>query len=324
MTFSKYIMIIIFIWFITGCAHSISNLAPAQLTLGPKVEAYLDPSFKPESYRTFSVFPFSVITKKQESNPILEKQMLFALRNAMEALGYVFVTPDSSADLLITINATMDYKEFHVPAHQESIPRWVPDQVIRSDVDSAYGSSTITTTVPGYLTSETYTVSEYTTGSYYPAISVAAYDRRTSAMIWWGDGAGSSENNDIRIASQFVLKKLVLANFPKSAFLSELTTECKGEEGLSISIFTIDGNNYYPTVMYVVPGSPAKDAGIEKNDFILAINGTPTVNKSSAEIRALQCGNEGEKLTLRLVRAGKEFDASMIRVNKDKLNMDLK
>jgi hypothetical protein len=333
MAITRYILIFLFLWTVTGCANSISNLEPALLTIAPKVQTYRDPSFNTELYKTFSVLPYSDITKEKKLNPILEKQMLFALRNIIEGLGYLFVNPDKSPDLLITIDSSMDYKEFDIPARQIYVPRWVPDQEIRtvgkssgyiSGIGSYGGPSTVTTTVPGYYANETYIVPGYTTGSYYPGIIVAAYDHKTAANVWWGAGVGESKNNDIRVASQLVLLQLVGGNFPKSKYYSELTLECKGEEGLLTSIFTIDGNNYYPAVLHVVPGSPAKVAGVKISDFILAINGTPTVNKSSAEIRALQCGNEGEMLTLRLFRAGKQFDASMIRVNKDKLINTLK
>lgn len=321
-------LILLFLLAVTGCANRISNLAPAQLTHAPLVETYRDPNFNVSAYKTFSVLPYSTLTKVQKTNQILEKQMLFALRNMMEGLGYLFVTPDNSPDFLITIDATMHYKEFDVPAQQIFVPRWVPDQEIRSTGTSsgylsgvgAYsGSSTVTTTVPGHFTNETYTVPGYTSGAYYPFIIVAAYDRKTAANIWWGKGVATSNNNDIRVASQWVLKQLVGGNFPSSAYISELTSACTGEEGLGISIFTIDGNNYYPVVLYVAPNSPAKEADIEVSDFILAINGTPTVNKSNAEIRTIQCGKEGERLTLRLFRDGKQFDVSMIRANKEKL-----
>jgi len=324
----KRIVMLLIVLVTTGCASNKSNLSPLQLTLGPEVDVYRDPRFKSETYRTFAVFPYSEMDKEQKTNPILEKQMLFALRNMMEALGYIFVDRDMSPDLLITIDAKIHYKEFDVPAQQVSIPKWIPDQEITSTgASSGYisglgsysGLSTTRTTKPGYLTSETYNIPGYSTGTYFPDLLVVAYDRRTKSKIWSGKGVGASNNNDLRISSQWVLKKLIGGNFPASAFSSEQTSECKGEEGLGLSVLTVDGNNYFPAVLYVFPGSPANEAGIEVNDLIIAINGTLTANKSTSEIIKLQCGKEGEKLTLRLFRDGKQFEVSMVRANRDEL-----
>ena len=77
-------LILLLLLAITGCANRISNLAPAQLTHAPLVETFRDPNFNVTAYKTFSVLPYSTITKEQKTNPILEKQMLFALRNMME------------------------------------------------------------------------------------------------------------------------------------------------------------------------------------------------------------------------------------------------
>lgn len=327
------LLILLLLFAITGCANRISNLAPAQLTHAPMVEAFRDPNFKLTTYKTFSVLPYSTITKEQNTNPILEKQMLFALRNMMEGLGYIFVKPENSPDFFVTIDATMHYREIDVPAQQFSVPRWIPDQEIKSTGTSsgylsgvgAYsGSSTVKTTVPGYFTNETYTVPGYTSGLNIPLIVVVAYDRKTADNIWWGKGIAASNNSDIRIASQWVLKQLVGGNFPSSSYASELTSECTGEEGLGISIFTVDGNNYYPAVLYVAPNSPAEEAGVEVSDFIISINGKSTENKSYGEIRTMQCGKEGERLTLRLFRNRKQLDVSMTRANKEKLMKSLR
>lgn len=321
----KYIctIIVISLFLSASCSSTISNIATAQLFTEPQMMSYNDPGFNPEPYRTFSVIPYSAITGENKQLTILDKQMLFALRNVMEERGYDFVNIDQLPDFFATIDASMRYEQIDVPARQITVPKWVPSREIESyGTSSGYvsgvgaysGSSTITTTIPGYLTNETYTLPGYSTGLYFPVIVVAAYDRKTLANVWWGKGVASSKNNDIRIASQWVLKQLVGTKFPALKYQSD---ECKGQDGTIISTFTIDGNNYYPTVLHVIPDSPAQKANIKVSDFIVAINGKPTVNKSPSEIRSMSCGKEGDNITLRLFRNGKMIDVSMKLVNDD-------
>ena len=66
---------------VTGCAPVITNLTPADLKFEPSIQSYRDPKFDSTTFKTFSVFPYSLISDKaQLRGEIIEKQMLFALR----------------------------------------------------------------------------------------------------------------------------------------------------------------------------------------------------------------------------------------------------
>jgi hypothetical protein len=77
---------------ILGCASRMSNFSPILLNLEPSTECYNALDSSAISYNTYSVFPKSAIDSTTLlSNPILEQQMLFFVRNLFEGKGYKFV-----------------------------------------------------------------------------------------------------------------------------------------------------------------------------------------------------------------------------------------
>jgi len=101
----------------SGCGISrVHNLTPADHLIPPKTQIYKDPEFSQFAFRTFSVFPASLINEKAEiKGDILEKQMMFSLRNSLEVRGFKFVELNESPDLLVTIDGSVQYKEIYVP-----------------------------------------------------------------------------------------------------------------------------------------------------------------------------------------------------------------
>src|SRR5690606_12853796 len=76
-----------------GCApvHPPStNVSPAYLYLAPSISSFQDPDVSISGFHTFSVFPSSLIGVAGAANDIMEKQILFMLRNSLEAKGYHF------------------------------------------------------------------------------------------------------------------------------------------------------------------------------------------------------------------------------------------
>jgi len=126
---------------IVGCATTrVTNLTPAYLQLEPSVQSYKDLSFKESEYRTFSVFASSLISDgTQLGGGILEKQMLFVLRNAFEELGYKFVELNQSPDFLVTIDGSAQYKEIYVPPQTLTVPHLEPGRTITT-YDNTTGS----------------------------------------------------------------------------------------------------------------------------------------------------------------------------------------
>jgi len=268
MNFKFLLVGAIIVAFLAGCASTsrITNLSPAYLYSTPTVSSYKNPEAKISGYQTFSVFPQSLISEKTEMNEILEKQMLFFLRNQLEAKGYRFVELNQQPDFLATVNVSSKYESSYVPPQTVTMPQWVPGRTVTTYGTSSgtfnyntygsyssyswgnyFGSSTSTTYVPGYMTTQTYTRPGYTVGHYYPAAGISIYDGKTLERVWLGTGAGTSDNADVRVSSQFVISH-IFAEFPNASPPYGFQPT-QGVLGVGLGIFTNDGNNYVPTII---------------------------------------------------------------------------
>ncbi len=67
---------------------------------------------------------------------------------------------------------------------------------------------------------------------------------------------------------------------------------------------------YPPRVSAVSPGSAAMDAGLEKGDVILAVNGTPVA--TFAQMRRMVGASDGAPLELKVWRAGEVLDVTLV------------
>jgi hypothetical protein len=142
-------------------------------------------------YRTFAVFPYSVLDTLTQRNPILDQQLLFYVRNLLEEKGYKFVQLNEEPDFLVTVDAHSQYYENYIPPQSVTLPSWVPGKTITVQGSStgnfnfntfgdlnSYGwgnwsqNSTQTVQVPGYLTTQTYTTPGYTVDHYYPIVDI--------------------------------------------------------------------------------------------------------------------------------------------------------
>lgn len=309
----------------------ITNFTPAYLEIGPRITYYEDPMFNAKPYRTFSVFPNSILSENSSIAGILEKQMLYALRNSFEELGYRFVDIDSQPDFVATLDASAPYREINVPPQSVTLPHWVPSQTIRTNIDSYgtfnwrtfgdYGStwgswretSTATTQIPGYLTTKTYISPGYTTGVYSPSVTLYILNPKTLENVWAGIGVSTVLNHDVRISGQFVLQS-VAHKFPQckehNYFVNRRET---GQLGIYVGILTVDGNNYYPAVLGIEPNSPASKAGIRLEDIIIAVDGESMRNKTWLEAVMSFDGEVGEDVHLTVWRVGRKIDFCMTR-----------
>jgi len=324
---------------LVGCATTkVTNVTPLNHCAKPLIQIYKDPAFDESKYRTFSVFSSSLINDKaqirnQLGGEILEKQMLFSLRNSFEERGYKFVELNKSPDFLVTIDGAAPYKETYVPPQTVMMPYWVPGQTITTQHRTsgsfnlnAYndygwgtysGTSTSTSHVPGYMTTVPYTRPGYTVGYHYPSISVGVFDGKTLKNVWNGFGAEITKNPDFRVSSQFLKGHIILKNFPACQYKAQnYPLRKSGMVGIFFDILTNDGNNYFPTVVQVLQKFPAEKADVKPWDMILAIDGVPTQNKPLSEIVNLIDGDAGTKISLTLWRVDKRIDLQMIRTQR--------
>jgi len=325
------LMMMLMVTFFTGCASSnFTHMQPLMYQFEPSIKVQKDPESHIDSYQTFSLIPASSISKDSNMGKIEEKQILFFLRGLFEAKGYKYVKLDGSPDFIATISVSSQYKENYVPPQTVTVPMWVPSQTITSKsyssgTASAYGSggyaygnysgnSTTESTVPGYMTSETYTKPGYNIGFHYPTVNVVVLDANSNALVWSGAGTATSKTSDMRISSQ-LLSSNMLKSFPLKS-LSEIEKNeiiNKGKIGMAILPMTFDGNDYYPVVTQLVKRSPAILKGIKRWDIIVRIDGQSTKNISLSNAYNSLSGKPGDIKSLQVFRDGKQmnFDITM-------------
>jgi Domain of unknown function (DUF4136)/PDZ domain len=320
-----------------GGAPRASTLYPAELYLEPSITSSKEPDANFENYRTFSIFPFSALSKEAQIDTRSEKQTAFFVRNIIEKKGYKFVSRRSNPDLLIVVAVDSQYRETYIPPSTSTISIYVPGTYSNTDNTSPspenintnnstidqgedYGSwglnspAISTNYVPGYVTSETVVNPGRVQGYYYPSAVIVVYDTKSKRSVLNIGGQGTSINPDIKVSSQLVLYKMLI-NFPLASNdhngdAAMSTAEAKKDlVGIQDDSFTIDGSNYYPFITGLVDNMPAKNAGLELQDMIVAIDGKSTANKTPSELADMYWGQPGGEITMTIQRGNeiKEF-----------------
>ena len=303
----------------------------------PTVSSYLDPDVNIKEYKTFSVFASSLFSENTGMNEIMEKQMLFLLRNMLEAKGYKYIELNDYPDLLATLIVSSEYETTYIEPQTFTLPEFISGKTIRSNTTlsgsfdyntigsySSYGwgnyvaTSKTTTYIPGYITAKTYTRPGYSIGHYYPAVGISIYDGETLEQVWLGTGAGTSDNSDVRISSQLVII-YILEEFPNTP-IPYSYEESDGVIGAGISILTNDGNNYLPTITKFSKKSPSYKAGIREHDMILSIDNTPVINKPFSYVVKLVAGNPGTMIHFEVWRTGKKLEFDVKRTSRKIFN----
>lgn len=253
---------------VSGCAQRGHNLSIAEPLQQPIVEVHRKPGSDIASAKTFTIIPpYAVSEDANLRDSIQTEQILFELRNMILRRGYKYVSPDSKqpADLIVTLDGNIEYKEHYIPPRQVRVPVWVPGQTViantySSGTASAYGSggyaygnySGTSTTIAqssGYLSSQVVTTPAQVRGYYYPAYSIAMLDSRTNEIVLEGSGAAVTKASDLRIAGQTVLAWM-LEYMPLAKHIDELYPEITQASGIGVSfyVYTVDGNNFFPNV----------------------------------------------------------------------------
>ncbi|MBB6017460.1 PDZ domain-containing protein [Deinococcus radiopugnans] len=311
---------------LTACAPATStNFAPAALEQAPSINVQVGLAPTMPKLKTFTVIPLVQITDQAQATGITAQHLAFQARNYMEMLGYSFVNKVEDADLSVLVDASSRYSETYVPPTQYTAPAYVPGTTATYNSNSGgsfnYGGASSgwgtytgrtsgTVTVPGYYTSRTYVAPGYTRGYHYPAITVLIYDVKTQQQQVSASAVGTSQNPDVRVSMQNLMyetfAKMPLANDPQNVIKS-------GRIGVSFAPWTADGNNYYPIITAVDKDQPAARAGIVSGDFILSIDGQPTLNKPIADLDVMIAGEANQERTL-VINRGTETRTVKLRM----------
>ncbi len=82
--------------------------------------------------------------------------------------------------------------------------------------------------------------------------------------------------------------------------------------GIGVQVDTNDSNG--PVINTVIPNTPAQEAGLQRGDKIVAVDGTPTDGESIDMVVSRIRGPEGQAVTLTISRAGRaNFDVTIVR-----------
>lgn len=282
-------------------------------------------------YKNFAVFPQAELKKKTEMNPIVEKQLLFMLRNGFESLGYNYVNNVEDVDFFIAIYYTNEYKNQYIPPSTVTIPWYVPGQTQTTFInnysnisgyigsDYFYGSGsgwgTATTTTPGYYVPMSMTKPGSYVGWYYPCIFVSVFDKNSKGLVWSGSVIGTTSESDIRLSTQVLLSDLFgrkEPHFPICSDFPKRDDSGDGIFGINPFIYTIDGNNFYPMIGQISIKSPAHKGGLKPGDIITHVDKQSTLNQPLSQCINTFNKSKEESIVLTIQRGNKIFDVTLM------------
>lgn len=96
----------------------------------------------------------------------------------------------------------------------------------------------------------------------------------------------------------------------------ELSDQMQDNEGVYYGVgayVMMDAEKEVPYISGVIEGSPAEEVGLQVNDIIYAVDGTPTYQMTLEAATGLIKGEEGTTVTLTLIRDGRTLEQKVVR-----------
>ncbi len=229
---------------------------------------------------------------RESVDPIDEEHLLFLARSHLELLGYRYTTDVAQADFIVSVSFSSEQKEHYIPPKTVWLPRYTPGQSATvnyygfSGSTSYSGSATVST--PGSFSLESHTRPGYSVFDFQPILYYVA-SNQSGKVLFYAGALGRSKVSNIRSTAPWLIDKVANKIPPCSEKNSPSDPRpLLSKYGVRLAPATIDGNEYYPTVMADPLGdSIAESAGLYKYDVILEINGQSTRNKSIPGILSL-------------------------------------
>jgi hypothetical protein len=309
-----------------GCAHRwTNNGAPVALKKAPsvKVDRNIETDFS--KYATFATVPAGDVDKAHAADELQDRAILFFIRSLMERRGYEWVPLNQNPDLVVTVLAKSEYKLTWIPPQTVILPKYVQGTTITSNTRSSgtysgylsgsySGSSTTTTDIPGYMTTEAVTKPGYHKGNYFPAVRIDTLDGRTGGLAWTGTGVGTSATGDVKISSQLIINDMMETFSSRDQRPSWASKMGPGRTGFAVLIATTNGASYFPYVLEPRKGDPSLPSGVEQWDEIRSVDGVSLENKPYSEASVLLSGPVGSVAKLQLRRLGEYLTVDVKRV----------
>lgn len=317
---------------VVGCKDSgrsvAENLVPMAQVNEPLVKTAKDPYVDLGKYTTFGIMSSAAIpdAKPAFGDQLLEKQVGFMVRCALEARGYRMAASSETPDFAVCLFGDNAYHTSYIAPRSVTLPTYVPGQTMNSNIRtngnvwgsggqyaSYSGTSTVATTTSGHWSTNTYTRPGREVGNYFPYIGVSFLDLKTRQWVWNGNAVGVSNNPDVRVSCQIPLLRLA-EKMPMCETAATDSSLAATRTGLTVGVCTLDGDNAFPMVLTLDRASPALRAGIKAYDVIVAIDGVPCSDRPWVEVTKLLAGVNGSECRLNVVRGKKQFDVAFNRI----------
>lgn len=253
----------------------------------PRLRTASGPNENPTQYRTFRVAPASCLQHGAEA-PAFSAGPLFLLRNQLEARGYRTAN-DAAMIALLRYRAVPTTDIYSIVERDDRLDASLlrhfmpapavtlqPAQLTRCRTDLPWGEPPA---LPAVASGDDL--------PYFNLIQISLYRADTGTLVWAGEALGLTTAANPAVSSLLPLRGLIrelpAAPGPQPAAVPL---------GLDFIVATTDGRRFQPIISHVDRGSTAAQLGLQAGETIVSINGSDTLNHSTAEIQQLlQRGN---------------------------------
>jgi hypothetical protein len=266
------------------CCKTTGNWYWVEGTNPPAV--YKDSIKQIRYYTTFTAVLYSDLDHDAALIGRQERALLFRLVNEISDRGYRYVENIDSADFIVTQRVTDMYKRGeglsaqlgHAPGFVNVMPFLLSDRSFNNDVDYPF---------PCQI--------EKLDRSH-PKLDVIVYDAGSRKVIEeWINGAVVNDCNYRSAVQNFIWDFGHSLSASPNGFRLPFG---HGMAGMGLSVWSLDGDNFWPGVTNLDDSFPAKLAGIKLSDMLLSVDGTSFKNFTTQEVYTLLKSEPGRILHL--------------------------
>jgi hypothetical protein len=109
----------------------------------------------------------------------------------------------------------------------------------------------------------------------------------------------------ISMKSKLLIAVLAVAVIASTGVVTSHVAAQGDDEKAQLGVYLSEGDNNKVIITSIIPGTAADDAGLKRNDVVLAVNGQ-AVNSSKELVKIIQDKKPGDEITIRLERKGME------------------
>ena len=231
-----------------GCATMQSPMLQSFWIGGQPIFAYeKDSKVDFSAFKSFTVFAQGSLQEGHQIDPLVEKQILFIVRNQFEVLGYRYTDSLEEADFFISAYYSNEYRDIKTQDSKVEIPEDIPGKISArlvesfSDISSLTGRDYFHDAKDNWgkplaiePQEEAQPESEQTdeaaspkvaadaggpeeagevkdevpAGHYYPAVCVVILDKESKQPLWSGQAIGATLESQVVLSAQNLIRNL--------------------------------------------------------------------------------------------------------------------